>query len=1185
MSLSPEHLKQILSDADHPLGIKELLRLAGLHPGQQTELKRTLRELVRQGDILKDGKRFVPRQPTRRDADVRVKEQGAPDAWRQRGVEGPREGGPNRGPQQAGPRAAGPGGFAGRRPEPGARGKRAGWQERGPGSDRRGASKHGGGFRQERAQWPGRRGSAASEAEGDGLLEGILHVHRDGFGFVHPLSAEGGDNVFLPPHEAQRALDNDRVVVAVSGRPPRLEGRIIRVVQRRRELAVGTYVVKGRYAVVYPTDSSLPGPIRVPLTQMAREGDLVKVQLGIGAQMLDPDRGLHGEVAGSLGKPGTPSSEVLGVAYSQGFSDEFPPEVMGEADRYAVTVSEEEARGEHRRDLRAMPLITIDGEDARDFDDAVYVEERADGWRLVVAIADVTHYVWEGSALNTEALRRATSVYLPDRVLPMLPERLSNGICSLRPDEDRLCMVADLTFDRRGHRRSYDLYPAVMRSVARCTYNEVQDVLDGKDVPHRNAHKPHFERLMSLARALMKMRKERGAIDFDLPEHKVVLDEEGLPARMDKRERKDSHRLIEECMLAANEAVATFFQDEGLPTVYRFHGEPDPEKLATFAALAEAYGFKMRVEDGVSSKELDAFVSQLQGHPEQRALNQLLLRSMMQAVYTSSRVGHYGLAAEHYLHFTSPIRRYPDLLVHRLLKAHWARKGRKPTPSMLEREEDQLEDMSAQCSERERAAMQVEREVVSFYACLLMKDRVGEEFAATVAAITDFGFFVELDEVHVEGLVKAETLGPGAKLDKLTHSLVYANGRRVRVGQKLRVRLTSVNVTAKKIDFEALQFEGEALLTRVATRGEQPQRRRAWTAEAPPHRERDERRERAGRPGRREHEAAAGRSGPAPQEPREETGAGRPRGRFSREGRREEAAPHRKEPRFPPRAPEGQAPPRSESPAWPKRRTFIRPEPQAPAPVSAETAEPLPPEAPPAPAPWDVPTGDDAAQSPHPGFDRIRALASQRQPGPEARGASHGRSFQKQKPRGGPGPRFPAPKPRSEPEDDKAFSMEPPRPAQPEAPVEAPERAHDKPVTAAPPQTTPEPIRAAPVAVDTPAPAEAASAVAAPKRKATRKKAVVKAARPPARKKTPAGSAGKATAKKAEKPKKATAKAKKAVPARAAKATKVVASKPKAKAKAPSKKAAKPSVARAAKSAKASGTAAKKKTPSGRKKR
>jgi ribonuclease R len=862
-------------------------------------------------------------------------------------------------------------------------------------------------------------------------VEGILHVHRDGYGFVHPLTGEG-ENIFLPPGEAQRALDNDRVVVEVSGRPGRYEGRLVRVVDRRRELAVGTYLEQGRHAVVYPTDTSLPGPIRVPFTQMAQDGDLVKVRLGVGAHLLDPDRGLFGEVAGSLGKPGEPSAEVLGVAFSQGFSDEFPPEAMDEADRYAVTVTEEEARGEGRRDLRSMPLITIDGEDARDFDDAVYAEAHGDGWRLVVAIADVSHYVRRGSALDAEALRRATSVYLPNRVLPMLPERLSNGICSLRPEEDRLCMVADMTFDRRGQRRSYELYPAVMRSAARCTYNEVQDVLDGKDVPHRNAFKAHFETLMALARALMGMRKERGAIDFDLPEHKVVLGRDGRPERMEKRERKDSHRLIEECMLAANEAVARFFQDEGLPTVYRFHGEPDPEKLATFAALAEAYGFKLRFEDGVPSKELDAFISQLAGHPEQRALNQLLLRSMMQAVYTASRVGHYGLAAEHYLHFTSPIRRYPDLLVHRLLKAHWARQGRKPSEAMLEREEAQLEDMAMQSSERERAAMQVEREVVSFYACLLMKDRVGEEFAATVAAITDFGFFVELDEEHVEGLVKAETLGPGGKLDKLTHALVYANGRRVRVGQQLRVRLASVNVTARKMDFEALQFEGEAPLSRAEPGA--PRRHRTWEAEAP----RGHGRERAGRPGRREREAAAAG--------RQESGG--PRGRFVRDGRREEAAPARGGSRFqrPWREEETRRPgPAQGAGKGPKRRMFVRP--GAPAFPSAEGGErpaafrgheeggerqrpaafrgheegggPVTP----APAPWEAAggaagaAGDEAPRSPHPGFDRIRALAAQGKRGrADARGHSRSGPGRPE----APGGRFPAPRPRPEPAEERA---------------------------------------------------------------------------------------------------------------------------------------------------------------------
>ncbi|QRK14094.1 ribonuclease R [Archangium violaceum] len=667
-------------------------------------------------------------------------------------------------------------------------------------------------FREERFEPRGRGGRGGGEGLETSTVEGILHVHRDGYGFVHPSSGQG-DNIFLPPQEAARALDNDRVIVEAWGRPGRMEGRLLQVVGRTRQLAVGTYVDRGRrHALVIPYDKNLQiqGNIRVPPTQMARDGDVVKVRLGIGAELLEPGEGLFGEVAGSLGKPGDPSTEVLSIAYSQGFSDEFPPEVMDEADRIRPVVTEEEARGEERRDLRQMALVTIDGEDARDFDDAVYAEPHPQGWRLVVAIADVTHYVREGTALDAEALRRATSVYLPDRVLPMLPERLSNGICSLRPEEDRLCMVADMVLDRSGRLVSSELYPGVMRSHARCTYNEVQDVLDGKDVPHRNAFKPHFERLMELARVLMRMRKERGAIDFNLPEHKVVMGEDGLPARMERRERKDSHRLIEECMLAANEAVAKFFADQGLPSVYRYHGEPDEEKLAVFAQLAQAYGFRLQAEE-LSSKELNAFMAQLQGHPEERALNQLLLRSMMQAVYTASDIGHYGLAAEYYLHFTSPIRRYPDLLVHRLLKAHWSRGGQERSPAQLEREEQLLEDMASQSSERERAAMQVEREVVSYYAALMMKDRLGEEFAATVAGIVEFGFFVELDDVHVEGLVRADSLGFGARFDKTLHALTLPGGFRVRVGQKARVRLVNVNLALRRIEFEALEVAGRAV--------------------------------------------------------------------------------------------------------------------------------------------------------------------------------------------------------------------------------------------------------------------------------------------------------------------------------------------------------------------------------------
>ncbi|MGO9767935.1 MAG: ribonuclease R family protein, partial [Myxococcaceae bacterium] len=470
-------------------------------------------------------------------------------------------------------------------------------------------------------------------------------------------------------------------------------------------------------------------------------------------------------------------------------------------------VSESEARGESRRDLRGLELVTIDGADARDFDDAVWAESLPTGGvRLLVAIADVSHYVLPGSALDVEAFHRGTSVYLPDRVLPMLPERLSNGICSLRPGEDRLCLVADMEFGAGAVRRRSTLYPAVMRSAARCTYDEVQAVLDGEKVPGRDGFLPLFRRLAGLAQALRRMREARGALDFDLPETKVVVDGSGRPVRMERRERKESHRLVEECMLAANEAVAAFFQGEGLPSVYRFHGEPDEAKLEAFAELARAHGLKVPGSRRPTSLELNRFIQELEGKPEQRALNQVLLRSMMQAIYSPDSVGHYGLAADEYLHFTSPIRRYPDLLVHRLLRAHWHRQGRGRGAPELAREVESLRAMAARASERERAAMQVEREVTSFYAALLMEPRVGERFSATVSGVADFGVFVELDVEHVEGLVPSDALGTRSRFDARLHALVLGDGRRVRVGQAATVELRSVNLVRRQLDFTLLDW-------------------------------------------------------------------------------------------------------------------------------------------------------------------------------------------------------------------------------------------------------------------------------------------------------------------------------------------------------------------------------------------
>ena len=851
--------------------MKEILRLCGLNPGQQTDLKRVLREMVRAGELAHTGKRFhVPSAP------------GRGKATR------PAHPAPARG-RHAVPRAV----------------TRPGTRE----------------------------------------VKGVLHVHPDGYGFVHPMDEADGENIFLPPDQARRALDRDLVRVAVvRGRDGRMSGEILSVVDRKRQLVVGTYRIAGSRAWVESQDPSMPGPISVPATQMAQGGDVVKVRLGVGAELLGGARGLVGEVAGSIGAPGSPGAEVLSLAFAAGFSDEFPPEVMDQADGFGLELSSEDVEG--RRDLRSLPLVTVDGEDARDFDDAIYVEPQGRDFRLVVAIADVSHYVRERTPLDVEALRRATSVYLPDRVLPMLPERLSNGICSLRPDGDRLCMVADMIMDAAGRPLRSDIYPAVMRSHARCTYNEVQAVLDGQDVAHRSAFKPHFQRMQALARVLRRMREQRGAIDFDLPEVKVQLDASGLPERMVQRERMEAHRIVEECMLAANEAVARYFQEKELPSVYRFHGAPDEEKLAAFAVLAAAHGFQM--DPGtVQSGELNQFVQGLAGHPEQRALNQLLLRSMMQAVYSAYEVGHYGLAAEHYLHFTSPIRRYPDLLVHRLLKAHWAAGKKRMSAQAHDAEEARLDAMAAQSSERERAAMQVERDVVNFYAALLMKDRVGEEFAATVSGLTERGFFVQLAVELVEGMVRAEALGPMAKLDTAAHALVFPNGRKVRVGQKLKVRLTSVNTVRRQLDFEPIAFEGEANLERPAER--------SW--------------------GRREKDGSR-RAG---------TGVGRHApGTPSRSGRPAEGgarSPHRRDPRAERSDEQG-----SERHAG---RNGGRPSGRVPEPPTERIVSPGRHR-----RPWepdeerdrgrDAPPLEPGADSPHPGFDRLRALAEKQGQGAQA---------------------------------------------------------------------------------------------------------------------------------------------------------------------------------------------------------
>ncbi len=626
---------------------------------------------------------------------------------------------------------------------------------------------------------------------------GVIHLKPEGYGFITPLFGEGGreNDLFVPPQHTKGALDGDVVRArAIRGRDGRLAAEVVEVVEYRRRLALGIYQAKGKAAWVIPHDRNLSGNVAVPRHPHARDGEMVKVHLH-----RDAPGPLSGEVVTVLGPPGDPRFEMLAAAYAEGFSDEFEPPTLVAAESVPERVRPDEISG--RRDLRHLALVTIDGEDARDFDDAVHASRTpGGGYRLVVAIADVAHYVRPGNPLDREGLRRATSVYFPGMVLPMLPERLSNGICSLNPEVDRLCMVADIAFDAAGAPLHADIYEAVMRSHARLTYERVAKALGGE--PDAQA-RPLLEDLKvahELSKKLTAQRRARGSIDFDLPEAKMVLDDRGKVVEIVKRPRNDAHRLIEEMMLAANEAVARFFDARGLPTVYRIHDQPDREKLEAFAALARSHGFELPAGDELTPAVLNEFLKQVEGKPAQKALNALLLRAMMQAQYSPDNIGHYGLAAPTYLHFTSPIRRYPDLMVHRLLKEHWARGGRPLRQQEREEQEAYLAGIAAQCSERERAAMKAERDVDAFYSALYMQDKIGEGFLAVISGVAEFGLFCELEDVFVEGLIPAESLGEGTRLDKEKQRLVVGStGRSYAIGDEVQIEVVSADPVRRRI--------------------------------------------------------------------------------------------------------------------------------------------------------------------------------------------------------------------------------------------------------------------------------------------------------------------------------------------------------------------------------------------------
>ncbi|AKU91729.1 ribonuclease R [Vulgatibacter incomptus] len=771
------------------LSARQIAEKAGIHPGEYTALKRRLRELTRAGTLERDGRRF------------RRAVSGAPVVVRER---------PRKAPPEAGARPSPKAAEAGARPGPKAmEARREGpparpWKQEKPARRERAPAPRG----EPGARPRGVREEGGRPARGAGEVVGRLTLRPEGYGFVKRLEGPEGDDVFLPPHELREAMDGDLLRVrVVRGKFGRDAGVLVEIVSHRRRNFLGTLELRGKAAFVTPVDPTLPRFVSVKPIPEAKAGQVVKVAI---TSYADETGALRGTIEKVVGEPGDPIVEVLEVAYANGFSEDFPDEVRREAEAVPPEVSEADHAG--RRDLRELRLVTIDGEDARDFDDAVFVEKLRSGYRLVVAIADVAHYVTPNTRLDDEAVSRATSVYFPNHVLPMLPENLSNGICSLNPGVDRLCMVCDLALDREGKPVEAEIYEGVMRSHQRWTYEKVAEVLAAPPARGRPLEKD-LRLAGELAAKLRQQRTKRGALDFDLPESRAILDEHMLPTAIVRRERNDAHRMIEEFMLAANEAVARYFSERELPSVYRVHGEPDPEKLENFARLATAVGFSFDLEEGMPPTRLGELLRAIEGTPQQRALNTMLLRSMMQAVYQPENIGHYGLAAEHYLHFTSPIRRYPDLLVHRLLKEHWARGGSAPRGHELAALEERLDGLAAQSSERERAATEAEREIDQYFKCLFVRDRVGEAFDATVISVTDFGFFAELDELPVEGLVRAEELGTSWELDEERYRLVFpATGRAFGMGDRVRVEIASVDLAKRQISLALLvgEEEGEA---------------------------------------------------------------------------------------------------------------------------------------------------------------------------------------------------------------------------------------------------------------------------------------------------------------------------------------------------------------------------------------
>lgn len=636
------------------------------------------------------------------------------------------------------------------------------------------------------------------------LVVGTLHGYAKGFGFVIPDIGNIEGDVYISAQDMNGAMHNDKVIVRLSKRQNenrKLEGEVIRILKRGNKKIVGTFESSRNFGFVIPDDQRIQQDIYIPKSETMGAKTDYKVVVEI-TEYPVKGRNPEGRIVEILGHKNDIGTDILSIIRKFDLPEEFPPKVLAQADKIPDHVREEDRK--RRKDLRDKKIVTIDGEDAKDLDDGVSVEKLQNGnYLLGVHIADVSHYVFENSFLDQEALKRGTSVYLVDRVIPMLPPRLSNGICSLNPHIDRLTLSCMMEINHKGQVVNYEIFKSVIKSKERMTYKNVTKILEEQDpelIDRYSELIQDFRLMKELAEILRnKRRMARGAIDFDFPEAKIILDDKGKPIDIQRYERTISHRIIEEFMLVCNETIAQHMYWTSFPFVYRVHEEPDPEKLKDFNNFIHNFGYHIRMGDEVYPKELQNLLNKIKDTPEESIISHLALRTMKQARYAANNLGHFGLAATYYTHFTSPIRRYPDLAIHRIISEMLYNK--------LDRERIQklnhrTPEIASQSSVRERVAEEAERETDDLKKAEYMKEHIDEIFDGIISGITSFGIFVELENT-VEGLVRVSSMDDDYyQYDEAHYQFIGERTKKTyKIGERVRVQVVGVDVSQGKIDF------------------------------------------------------------------------------------------------------------------------------------------------------------------------------------------------------------------------------------------------------------------------------------------------------------------------------------------------------------------------------------------------